>query len=389
MSQWGSLLKPAFYRAFTVSIVSSLTLLSINPVWAQETLDTGAVMDTGAVTEVQSTDATATETTSQSDNNSNNAPNNNLQAEDTGVAINGEVKDSTVNNNKNDLTTGNNTNLNLIAPSTSVNTPTQNAAAALGGLGGNAVLMMPRNPLPLSNAALGRSNFGLQFGLQNNPILGGLNGFGGNQNALGWFLQGGVTIPFGKIPDVLRAKNAQFDDLRQQHMDQQRHVIGQIAPSNSQKDVDGFGYQKKVKARVSGMSAYNYNTIPSSKITLPDDMSAIGLEGKLAPPKLLALSPAEVYSRPLNTGDRIGIIEVGNEYPYLGHTRSGWVKVLLPNGSTGWTSTHFEYIKNDYTEIDDLAVDPAAGSKTKTAHRQSAKKVEQKADSGDSSKKVN
>jgi hypothetical protein len=50
----------------------------------------------------------------------------------------------------------------------------------------------------------------------------------------------------------------------------------------------------------------------------------------------------------------MAMIEPGVEYPYLGHTQTGWIKILLPNGIPGWSKTAFEYIKFDYTEVDEL-----------------------------------
>lgn len=297
-------------------------------------------------------------------NNTSNTTENNLQAKDTGVAVNGGVSGSSINSNANNLTTGNNTNLNVISPETTI----RNAIAGGSGVGGNSVLMMPRNPLPLPNAALGRSNFGLQFGLQNYPVLGNLGSLGGKQGALGWFMQAGLTVPFGKIPEPYQTgQMAKLDDMREESLARSRNVFGKLAPTGKPAlDVNGKGYDTKVQGKIVGMGAYNYSTLPSAKINLPAGDSALDAE-KLTQPKLLALSPAEVYDRPLNTGEKVGVVEVGNEYAYLGHTKSGWIKVLLPNGKPGWTSTRFEYIKNDFTEIDSLALDPKAGGREKTA----------------------
>jgi hypothetical protein len=286
-------------------------------------------------------------------------------ATDTGVAVNGNVDDSNINSNQTNVNTGSNTNLNVISPN--VLTPTHSQSSGGAAAGGNAVLMLPRNPLPLGNAALGRSNFGLQFGLQNNPILGGLSGQNGQQSALGWFMQAGLTIPFGKIPDALtNRQTTQFDDVRQTNLDRQRDVFGTLTPGAPQQP-NNVDY--KVQGKISGMGAYNFTTLPSAKLALPDD-TLTGLSStdvKLPQPKLVAMTPSEVFSKPLNVGDKIGVVDVGSEYPYLGHTRSGWIKILLPNGKEGWTSNHFEYIKHDYTEIDALALDPKSISKVKSA----------------------
>lgn len=223
--------------------------------------------------------------------------------------------------------------------------------------GGSAALVLPRNPLPLPNANLGRSNFGLQFGVQNNPGLSSLTG--GSGNALGWFMQGGLTIPFGKIPAPYMAQNsAAMDELRQGRMDLQRQVFGKVASGSP-----AASPKTDVQGRVMGLNAYNYSTIQADKLPLqqPANVGEI-----VAPqPKVLALKPASAYSQPLNTGEQVGEVVVGKEYPYLGHTKSGWVKVLLPNGKEAWTSTQFEYLKFDYTEIDTLALDPNFIGRTK------------------------
>lgn len=282
---------------------------------------------------------------------------NALISKDSGVAVNGNVNSSTINSTVNELTTGNNQNMNTNVIAPTLLTPTQSAAsggAASGGTGGSAVLMLPRNPLPMPNALLGRSNFGLQFGLQNNPILAGMNNLNGKQNALGWFLQAGLSIPFGKIPDVYRNRQgSQLDTARLNNLEHSRNVYGTTVPSNN-----SVQYNRDVKGKLSGMGAYNYSTIPSSKITVPDALNMAAGEVKISQAKLLALAPAQVYTKPLNVGKMIGVIEVGSEYPYLGHTKSGWVKIILPNGTEGWTSSQFEYIKHDYTEVDALAEAP-------------------------------
>ncbi len=269
--------------------------------------------------------------------------NGNMQATDTGVAVNGSANGANLNNNQNSLENRNQVNAVLLSP---------NQAG-----GGNSALIMPRNPLPMPNAALGRSNFGLQFGVQNNPGLSALTGGG---NSLGWFLQAGLSIPFGRIPDVYRnPDSARMDEQRMRKQGEERLVFEKrkggadpklAATSGKRPDDDG-------------LSAYNYATVPSARLTgagVPDaQIAPIGMPQ----PRVLALAPADVYTRPLNTGERIGFVEVGREYPYLGHTRSGWVKVLMPNGAEGWVSTHFEYLKYDFTEVDTLAVDPKAAGK--------------------------
>ena len=300
----------------------------------------------------------------------NNSPqvtiqNNTMTSQGAGVAINGSANNSTINSNQNTLTTGTNNNQ-LSSPAT----------------GGNSVLLLPRNPLPLSNAALGRSNFGVQFGVQNNPILGGLSTpglLGGGQSALGWFAQAALTVPFGKIPDGVlnNTQSTQLDELRQKDLEDRRNIFGNLsAPTTS--DDASQPYNTKVNAKVVGMGAYNYATIPSSKISLPESLeNGSGITDlKVAQPKLLALTPAEVFTKPLNLGSKVGVIEAGNEYAYLGHTHSGWVKILLPNGIEGWTSSRFEYIKRDYTQIDALAVDPTMAKREKTASLLSSDKNE-------------
>lgn len=289
---------------------------------------------------------------------------NAMISEDTGVAVNGSADGSNINNNQNNLSTGSNTNLNLLAPTSRTNSVV-NPIIYTPNAGGSSVMVMPRNPLPLPNAALGRSNFGFQFGLQNNPGMGSLLG---NGNALGWFMQGGVTIPFGKIPDELsNARNSKLDDIRQENLERERMVFGNLNPKGSATGTNTV--KKNVQGQVMGLGAYNLTTLPSGKIGLPEGMNDAASVGeiRLPQPKILALTTAEVYSRPLNTGDKVGAVETGIEYPYLGHTRSGWVKIMLPNGREGWTSTHFEYIKNDFTEIDTLAVDPNAHGREKKA----------------------
>jgi hypothetical protein len=267
--------------------------------------------------------------------------NGNQQANGSGIAINGNANGSNLNANQN-------SNTNLLQPIV-VSAPNYDSA----GRGGSAALVLPRNPLPLSNAALGRSNFGMQVGVQNNPGISALTG--GKENGLGWFMQAGLTIPFGKIPAVLNTpNNTQMDNMRQNRLDDQRRVFGGMSPNA------GALAERRVQGQVLGLNAYNYSTVSTGKLPLKTP-SNIG-EVTTPQPKVLALKPAEAFSHPLNTGERIGLVEVGKEYLYLGHTRSGWVKILLPNGKEAWTSTNFEYVKFDYTEIDDLAVDPSAPS---------------------------
>src|SRR5262245_34178452 len=70
-------------------------------------------------------------------NNSTIGDNNNV-IDDAGIGVNGNVNDSNLNNNQNNLVGGDNTNANanyLISPSSSN--------------GGNSALVLPRNPLPL------------------------------------------------------------------------------------------------------------------------------------------------------------------------------------------------------------------------------------------------
>lgn len=276
--------------------------------------------------------------------------NNSQQTTDTGVAINGSVNGSNVNNNQN-------RNLNVVQPV--VLTAPQYSS---GGSGGGAALILPRNPLPLGNAALGRSNFGLQFGVQNNPGISAITN--GKENGMGWFVQGGLTIPFGKIPNaVSNPSNAQYDRIREDRLDAQRNVLGNMLPS----DVPANPANTKVEGKVVGLNAYNYSTQSTDKIQ-PTGVSAIGDIGTPSP-HVLALKPGKAFDQPLNTGSHVGDILVGKEYPYLGHTHSGWVKVLLPNGREAWTHARFEYIKFDYTEIDSLAsANPAP--KHDTTYRQ-------------------
>lgn len=273
--------------------------------------------------------------------------NGNMQATDTGVAVNGNANGANLNNNQNALENRNQVNAVLLSP---------NQAG-----GGNSALIMPRNPLPMPNAALGRSNFGLQFGVQNNPGLSALTGGG---NSLGWFLQAGLSIPFGRIPEVYRNPNSgRMDELRMRKQEEDRLVF----EKQKRKSDPDLAAASGRRATSTGLSAYNYATMPSARLEGSDAPDAQIAPISMPQPRVLALAPADVYTRPLNTGERIGFVEVGREYPYLGHTRSGWVKVLMPNGAEGWASTHFEYLKYDYTEVDTLAVDPKAGGKPVSA----------------------
>ncbi len=358
-----------FNRPFSKTLPISFTLLSMLALcqasWGQDNMmsqadmSAGENVNTGIISgsdagEVPIQDGAAMD--SDGTPASGSSSNGNMRADNTGVAINGsEVKDSNINNNENNLSTGNNTNTNVISPrNDNIVAPTMLSPAYSSG--GNAVMMLPRNPLPMPNAMVGRSNFGLQFGLQNNPILGSLGGGNGRSNALGWFMQAGLTIPFGKIPSVFKNNDSRFDDLRRAGLENQRNVLGRLSP---QEPAPRLQYQKEVKGKITGMGAYNYGTLPSAKLALPQLDAAVA-DIKVPQPKLIALSGADVFTKPLNYGDPVGAVEPGTEYAYLGHTNSGWVKILLPNGKTGWTSTEFEYMKNDFTQIDNLAVDPSA-----------------------------
>jgi hypothetical protein len=281
--------------------------------------------------------------------------NGNMQAGDTGIGINGStLTDTSLNNNQNSLS-NDNKNVNYLQPIM------LSAPQSGGGNGGSSALVLPRNPLTLPNAALGRSNFGLQFGVQNNPGVVSASGAG---SALGWFMQGGVSIPFGRIPDVYKNPQAnRLDEARLGNMENQRNVFGNAKPqAGSQVDA-------KVQGKVLGLNAYNYSAVESGKMNMPDRLKPAAPIGEIVIPQphVLALEPADVFTQPIHTGEKIGLIEVGKEYPYLGHTRSGWVKVLLSNGTEGWTTTRFEYIKHDYTEIDTLAVDTTGVSQKKIA----------------------
>lgn len=230
---------------------------------------------------------------------------------------------------------------------TAVYSPTQSNA-----IGGTSALVLPRNPLALPNANLGRSNFGLQFGLNNNPILGNLNTVNGKTDAMSWFLQGGLTIPFGKIPDVIaNPRNNQLDDMRQQRMMDEREVFGSL--QNQQ------NARANVQGKVVRLNAYNYATTASPKLEgIRDGLKQVESEKATAlnSPKVLALADAVVYSKPLGKGDKVGSTTTGEEYRYIGHTNSGWVKIIMSNGREGWVKGRFEYLKNDYTEIDTVTL---------------------------------
>ncbi len=312
-------------RRFGKSVILGTLLalmfsVTVQPGWTQETVDTSANTDTSANGGLNGNTGIASNSI---------IGNGNQQADNVGVAVNGDV-DGNLNNNQNNLSSRNQ-NL-LYSP-------------ASGGGGGNSALVLPRNPLPLPNANLGRSNFGLQFGLQNNPVFSALSG---NGNALGWFVQGGLTIPFGKIPEVYQNRaTREVDAVRLQNQENQRNVFDQSGNGNR--------IERKVEGRLLGLNAYNYTTMPTGKLGLPEQLRLPGTETARPQPHVLTLEPGAVFSRPLDTGEKVGVVEVGQEYPYLGHIRSGWVKILLPDGKNGWTQAAFEYLKHDYTEIDNLA----------------------------------
>jgi hypothetical protein len=279
---------------------------------------------------------------------------NNAVFSDAGNAINGSADGSVINNNTSHITTGANTNTN--SNSSTVYTPTQAVSN-----GGSSALVLPRNPLMLPNAALGRSNFGLQFGVNNNPGFSQLFGKGAG-DALGWFMQGGVTIPFGKIPDVVASpRNAQLDDSRQQRMQADRQVFGSLQNPTQQP-------QATVQGKVVSLNAYNYATAPSPKVGgLQDALREVDADRSVMAPKVLALADALVFSKPLGKGEKVGTVQTGDEYKYIGHTNSGWVKIVLPNGRDGWAKSQFEYLKNDYTEIDTVTLHNAGDNDPKQA----------------------
>lgn len=279
---------------------------------------------------------------------------NNGVFENVGNGLNGSTNNGNMNSNQNQVTGGNNLSQNqntLYSPTQSVST------------GGTSALVLPRNPLALGNANLGRSNFGLQFGLNNNPILGNLNSVNGKTDAMSWFMQGGVTIPFGKIPDIIaNPRNNQIDDIRQQRLMDERQVFGSM--QNQQ------NARANVQGKVVRLNAYNYATSPSPRLEgLKDSLREIEAEkASLAVPKVLALAEATVYTKPLGKGEKIGTTTTGDEYRYIGHTNSGWVKIIMSNGREGWVKGQFEYLKNDYTDIDTVTLDnPAEGIKQANA----------------------
>jgi hypothetical protein len=286
---------------------------------------------------------------------------NNGVFDNTTVGLNGSTNNGNINGNQNTLgLDSRNTN------QTYVNTPNQSVST-----GGTSALVLPRNPLNLGNANLGRSNFGLQFGLNNNPILGNLNSVNGKTDAMSWFMQGGLTIPFGKIPDIIaNPRNNQLDDIRQQRMMDERQVFGSV--QNQQ------NARANVQGKVVRLNAYNYATSASPKLEgMKDGLRQIESEkANLATPKVLALADALVYSKPLGKGDKVGTTAMGEEYRYVGHTNSGWVKIIMSNGQEGWVKGQFEYLKNDYTEIDTVTLDnPAETIKTATSSSARAGKI--------------
>lgn len=266
---------------------------------------------------------------------------NNAVCDGVGICGNGSTNNGNQNANQNNLS-----NQNQNANQTYVNTPNQSVST-----GGTSALVLPRNPLALGNANLGRSNFGLQFGLNNNPILGNLNSVNGKTDAMSWFMQGGLTIPFGKIPDIIaNPRNNQLDDIRQQRMQDEREVFGSL--QNQQ------NARANVQGKVVRLNAYNYATSASPKLEgLKDGLRQIEADkASLATPKVLALADAVVYSKPLGKGDKVGATVTGDEYRYVGHTNSGWVKIIMSNGREGWVKGQFEYLKNDYTDIDTVTL---------------------------------
>jgi len=303
---------PAYQKIFIIASSLFLSLSFSTQSWAQTTLNTGSVSSSqiGTTSSIN----------------------------DTGLGIIGNINKSNINDNQ---ATGGNSVNNVYVPTG----------------GGTSAIVLPRNPLTLVTPQnTGQSVFGFQAGVQNNPYPTSIGTMGGT-SALGWFAQGGVTIPFGKIPSILRNNSNTADDARQLGLDQDRNVFGQVNPQLQQQPIQA---QTNVNGRLIGMNAYSYATTPTGKISVP---GSIELGGKETPyqPKLLALAPGDVFTRPLNTGEKAGVVEVGKEYPYLGHIRPqgkqpAWIKILMPDGTEGWVSSKFEFVKTDYTEVDDLAV---------------------------------
>lgn len=294
-------------------------------------------------------DAPAANTTSNGGPTMNNGVFDNV-----GNGLNGSTNNGNMNSNQNQVNGGNNLSQNqntLYSPNQSLST------------GGTSALVLPRNPLSLNNANLGRSNFGLQFGLNNNPILGNLNSVNGKTDALSWFLQGGVTIPFGKIPDIItNPRSNQMDDIRQQRLMDERQVFGSV--QNQQ------NARANVQGKVVSLNAYNYATSASPKLEdVKEGLRQIESEkANLTAPKVLALADAVVFTKPLGQGEKIGKTNMGDEYRYIGHTNSGWVKIIMSNGREGWVKGQFEYLKNDYTDIDVVTLDnPAQNLKQASA----------------------
>lgn len=306
-------------------------------------------------------DGDATTTTTSASQSGNTGGTANIGVfNNANTALNGSTNNGTINGNQNTLNAGQNTTY------SGINTPSQAVST-----GGTSALVLPRNPLSLPNANLGRSNFGLQFGLNNNPILGNLNTVNGKTDALSWFLQGGLTIPFGKIPDVIaNPRNTQLDDIRQQRMQDEREVFGSMQNRNQQ------AAQTNVQGKVVRLNAYNYATSPSPRLEgVKEGLNTIEADkASLNSPKVLALADASVFSKPLGKGDKIGITTTGEEYRYIGHTNSGWVKIILSNGREGWVKGQFEYLKSDYTEIDTITLNNTLDS-MKHAHTGSGSKL--------------
>ncbi len=328
-----------FFLGFTQCVVvASFLALSFGtlPAWSQATINNG-VYDNGAINGNLNTMSNQIQSVPAS--NPGNTMNNQV-CDSSGICNNGGNMSGNQNYN------GNN-NSNSAQTQTQVYSPTQALST-----GGTSALVLPRNPLALPNANLGRSNFGLQFGLNNNPILGNLNSVNGKTDAMSWFLQGGLTIPFGKIPDIIaNPRNNQLDDIRQQRMMDEREVFGSLQNQQNAK--------ANVQGKVVRLNAYNYATTASPKLEgVRDGLRQVESEKAtlLNSPKVLALADAEVFSKPLGKGDKVGTTTTGEEYRYIGHTNSGWVKIIMSNGREGWVKGQFEYLKNDYTEIDTVTL---------------------------------